>query len=69
MGVHGEEFAVGFRREVGGGFPVENEGEGEGGVGRVGGEVGTGKGTGKSMRTRSSKKRPFGLVRQPVGFL
>ena len=35
---------------VGGGFPVENKGKGEGGWGGWGSEVGTGKGTGKSMR-------------------
>ena len=38
----GEGFRVGFRWVVGGGFPVENQGKGEGG-----GEVGCGVGTGK----------------------
>ena len=42
---------VGGRVQGGGGgvFPVENKGKGEGGVGRVGGGVGTGKGS-KSIR-------------------
>ena len=46
---------------VRGGFPVENEGKREGGmgVGRVAVGVGTGKGTGKSMRTLPFSKLPF----------
>ena len=59
-------FGVRFRRVVGGGLPVGNEGEGEGGGG-----VGTGKGTGESMRRRLSKlpfsKLPFRFC--PIFFL
>ena len=47
----GEGSGVRFRW-VGGGFLVKNEGKKGKGVGRVGGVVGTGKGTGKSMRMR-----------------
>ena len=44
----GEGFGVGFRRVVGGGFPVENEGKGEGG-----GEVGVGRGPAKEQEPAS----------------
>ena len=47
-------FGVGFQR-VGGDLLVGNEGKGEW-MRRVGGGVGRGKGTGKSMRTRLSNR-------------
>ena len=51
----GEGFGVRFRWVVGGWFPVENEGKGEGAGESGGGEVATGTRTGKSMHMRLSK--------------